>query len=315
MSELSPYVPEDFDAFWEQTMAEANAVKLDYRRGGERGAGYGVPLSEFAQSPASNLPSPASHLVERIDFQGMTGRVSGWLAYPEGARRLPAFLWVPPYGRESLLPNQYGTREGFVSMSLNFHGLDAFHQEKYQTDRGYFAQGADDPETWIFRRMFQDAAIALRVLQAQVEVDEDRIAAMGMSQGAGIAIWLGAHSPIVKAVAADMPFLSAINHTLTKTVYRYPLKEVRDFMDGIPLGEARVLNTLSYFDTMNQATRCRVPTQVSFGLKDPACRPETVKAVYEALPGEKRLIEYDWGHDWHPDMVKNNREWLSEKSG
>lgn len=292
MSELAPYVPEDFDAFWEQTLAEANEVRLDYHRS----------LKDEEQSD--------THTVEKIDFQGMTGRVSGWIAYPEGARRLPGFLWVPPYGRESLLPNQYGTREGFVSMSLNFHGLDAFHQEKYQTDRGYFSQGADDSETWIFRRMFQDAAIALRVLQAQVEVNEDQIAAMGMSQGAGISIWLGAHSPIVKAVCADMPFLSAINHTLMKTVYRYPLKEVRDFMDSIPLGEARVLNTLSYFDTMNQATRCKVPTHVSLGLKDPACRPETVRAVFEALPGEKKLVEYDWGHDWHPEMVENNRAWL-----
>jgi hypothetical protein len=22
------------------------------------------------------------------------------------------------------------------------------------------------------------------------------------------------------------------------------------------------------------------------------------------------MVEYDWGHDWHPDMIENNREWL-----
>jgi cephalosporin-C deacetylase len=294
MSEIGPYLPEDFDDFWARTLAEAQTVGLDYHR-----------------SLKNDFDLPG-FIVEEISFAGMTGPVQGWFAYPEGARRCPSFLWVPPYGRESLLPNQYGTRQGFASLSLNFHGLGAFHQEKYAVERGYFAQGADDPETWIFRRMFQDAAIALRVLQAQIEVDEDRIGAMGMSQGAGIAIWLGAHSPIVKAVCADMPFLSAINHTLTKTVYRYPLKEVRDFMESIPLGEARVLNTLSYFDTINQATRCNKPTHVSLGLKDPACRPETVRAVYDALPGKKELTVYDWGHDWHPDMVENNRRWLVE---
>jgi cephalosporin-C deacetylase len=295
MSQYSPEVPEDFDEFWQQASEEANRVKLDFHRS------------------LTNDFNLAGFTVETISFRGMTGMVEGWFAYPTGARRLPGFIWVPPYGRESLLPNQFGTRPGFASISLNFHGLGAFHQEKYSIDRGYFSEGADDPETWVFRRMLQDAIIATRVMQAQIEVDEDRIAAMGMSQGAGIAIWLGAHCPIVKAVCADMPFLSGIRHTLTNTVYRYPLKELRDFMESIPLGEARVLNTLSYFDTMNQATRCKVPTHVSLGLKDPACRPETVRATYEALPGEKLLREYDWGHDWHPDMVENNQNWLIEK--
>ncbi len=297
MSNHLPYVPEDFDAFWAQTTEEANAVKLDFHRS----------LSNDYDLPGFR--------VETIDFQGMTGRVQGWIAYPEGARRLPGFVWVPPYGRESLLPNQYGTREGFVSFSFNFHGLGAFHQEKYAIDRGYFSEGADDPETWIFRRMLQDAFIAARVLQAQIEVDEERIGVMGMSQGAGISIWLGAHCPIIKAVCADMPFLSDISETILNTVYRYPLKELRDFMDNIPLGEARVLNTLSYFDTMNQATRCKVPTHVSLGLKDPACRPDSVRATFEALPGKKDLSIYDWGHDWHPDMVENNRKWLIENLG
>ncbi len=305
MSHLAPYLPEDFDSFWAQTYQEALQVRLDYHRS----------LTNDFDFQGDGTRDEGRWMVETIDFQGMTGRVNGWIAYPTGARRLPGFLWVPPYGRESLLPNAYGTREGFVSMSLNFHDESAFHQEKYQVSRGYFAQGAEDPETWVFRRMFQDAVIATRVLQAQLEVDEDQIAAMGMSQGAGMSIWLGAHCPIIKAVCADMPFLSGIHHTIMQTVYRYPLKEIRDYMDMITLGEARVLNTLSYFDTMNQATRCRVPTLVSMGLKDPACRPNSVQATFDALPGEKKLEVYDWGHDWHPDMVQNNRDWLLKKLG
>jgi cephalosporin-C deacetylase len=163
--------------------------------------------------------------------------------------------------------------------------------------------------------MFQDAYIATKVLQAQVEVDEERIGAMGMSQGAGFSIWLGAWCPIVKAVCADMPFLGAIRQTLLAEVYRYPLKELIDFMETIPVGRERVLNTISYFDTMNMATHCWAPTQVSRGLKDPACKPETVKAIFDALPGHKLLRTYDWGHDWYPPMIQNYREWLLENLG
>ncbi|RYG45022.1 hypothetical protein EON79_13600 [bacterium] len=295
MSDLAPSLPEDFDAFWVETLEAAMAAPLDYHR-----------------SNTVDRETP-SHLVESLQFRGIDGSPRyGWIAYAPDARRERSFLWIPPYGRESKLPDQYGTREGFVSMSFNFHGEPAFHQESYTPSRGYFAEGAEEPESWIFRRMFQDAVIASRVLQAQVEVDEDRMGAMGMSQGAGIAIWLGAHLPLIRAVCADMPFLGALASTLSGTVYRYPLKELKDFMEKIPVGEQRVTNTISYFDTVNQASRCNVPTQVSVGLKDPACRPDTVRAIYEAIPGSKRLVTYDWGHDWHPDMVEKNAEWLTE---
>lgn len=294
----SPYVPEDFDAFWREAADEARAEPLDYRR-----------------SLQNDYDAP-NHLVETLQFRGMHGaRLNGWLAYPEGARRLPGFLWIPPYGRESLLPNEYGTREGMVSMSFNFFGFEAFHQETYVKERGYFAEGAADPHHWIFRTMLQHAMIAARVLQAQIEIDEERVGCMGMSQGGGISIWMGAWSPVVKAVCADMPFLGAMNDTLSRQVYRYPLKELTDFADSIPIGLPRVLHTVSYFDTLNMATRCRLPTLVSLGEKDPSCRPPVVESIYEALPGEKSLVRYEIGHDWHPDMVSNNRQWLRNRLG
>jgi len=289
-----PYPPEDLADFWQAATAEAMAAPLEMHR---------TFRNEF------DLPG---FTVDTFSFRGIGGGVlHGWLAAPLHARGLPGFVWIPPYGRESLLPNEYGTRSGCVSLSLNFFGHEAFHQEAYTPSRGYFAEGVGDPSTWVFRRMYQNAVIAVRLLQAQAEVDAERIGAMGMSQGAGMSIWLGAWCPIVRAVAADMPFLGAMSFAFSRTAHRYPLKELIDFAEATPLGMERVRHTVSYFDTMNQAQFCRVPTQVSLGEKDPAARPEAVSAIYEALPGEKRLIRYDWGHDWHPEMVENNRSWLA----
>lgn len=293
MDPFAPWPPEDLEAFWAGAIDEARRTPLEYRRSGH-----------------STFDHP--HLsVESLTFSGMGGRtLHGWIATPPGARRLPGFLWIPPYGRESVLPNEYGTRSGMVSLSFNFHELNAFHQEGYVPERGYFSEGAGNPATWIFRRMLQDAYLALRVLRAQPEADEDRLAACGMSQGGGISIWLGAWSGLVRAVCADMPFLGAMRFAMTKA-YRYPLKELADFAEREPLGEERLMHTLSYFDTVNQATRCGVPTLVTLGEKDPAVRPEQAEAVYQALPGEKRLIRYPGGHDWHAEMVENNRSWMT----
>lgn len=293
--EAARSAPEDLDSFWNEAVREALSVPLDCHRSLH---------NEY------DLPG---FVVETLRFRSSGGGVlNGWLAYPPGARRLPAFVWLPPYGRESVLPNEYGTREGFASLSFNFHGEPAFHQEKYSRSRGYFGVGADSPETWIFRRMFIDAVIAARILQAQVEVDEDRIGAMGMSQGGGMSIWLGAWCRIVRAVCADMPFLGSIDETTLERAYRYPFKELTEFMEEIPLGREHVLNTIQYYDTAIQAARCKVPTQVSLGLKDPAARPHQVRAVYDALAGPKKLITYNVGHDWTPEMVENNRNYLLE---
>ena len=293
MSVLTPYVPEDFDEFWRETVEEAESAPLEFQRSG---------TNDYLRS---------GFKVETLKFRGIDGTSrNGWIAYPVDAHRAPGFLWVPPYGRWSMSPNDYGTREGFVSLSFNFFGEGAFHEEAYVPKRGYFAEGAARPETFVFRRMFQDSLIALRVLEAQSEADEDRLSAMGLSQGGGMAIWLGAWCKQVKCVAADYPFLAAMPWVLAQRIFRYPLKELTDFADSLPLGREVVGHTLSYFDTVNHATRCQVPTLVSLGLKDPAVRPEQVRAVHEALAGHKELAEIESGHDWHPCMIERNRDWL-----
>jgi cephalosporin-C deacetylase len=287
--------PEDFEAFWREAASEAEAVKLDFHRS------------------LHNDWNREGFVVEVMSFNTVGGRqLQGWFAYPEGARRVPGFLWIPPYGFESLLPDDYGTRSGLASLSLNFFGNTAFHREKYQPGLGYFAEGVESPETWVFRRMIQDVLVAARVLQAQIEVDEDRIGAMGMSQGGGIAIAAGAWSPIVRAVCADMPFLGDISRSISNPVYRYPLKELVDFMQKIPLGEQIVHHTIQYFDTCHQASFCFKPTQVSLGLRDPASKPDNVRAIFNSLPGEKLLRELDWGHDWHTSMIEANQTWLMD---
>ncbi len=308
-----PYVPAGFDDFWQETCALAESAPFDYQVGFD-------PVTPSPNHDGQTDPGTisAAHEVRPLTFRGIQGEMlSGWVASPESpddpAGSSSGFLWIAPYGRESLMPNQYGTREGFVSLSFNFFGHDGFHQEKYTPTRGYFADGVLDRRTWVFRTMFQNAVIALRVLSDLPSVDPERIGTMGMSQGGGMSIWLGAWSDRVKAVCADMPFLGAMHETLMKNVYRYPLKELMDFSAGAPDRQEKVMETIAFFDTLNQATRCDKPTLVSVGLKDPAVKPVQVQAIFDALPGAKKLITYDWGHDWHPDMLENNRRWLTDQ--
>ena len=113
-----------------------------------------------------------------------------------------------------------------------------------------------------------------------------------------------------KDLVEDLPFLGPMRYNLDRNAYRYPLKELVDFMEREPLGREKLFHTLSYFDTVNVATRCTKPTLVSFGERDPSCRPEAVEAIFASLPGVKELAVYPGGHDWDPGMVERNRAWL-----
>jgi hypothetical protein len=50
-----------------------------------------------------------------------------------------------------------------------------------------------------------------------------------MSQGGGLAIWLGAFYSLVKCVAADMPFGAARPMVFSRDIHRYPLREAIDW--------------------------------------------------------------------------------------
>ena len=288
-----PYLPEGFEDFWSHTAAEALESPLAFER---------EPQSEV---------SLAGFVIDLVHFRGMQGqRLHGWFSYPESGEASPGFLWLPPYGRRSMLPNEYGTRGGFCSLSLNYFGESAFHVEEYTPSRGYFTEGIESPRTWVFRRVFQDSVVAARVLSVQPEVNPARIAAMGMSQGGGVAVWMGAFIPLVRCAVGDMPFGAARPIVFDRPIHRYPLKEVVDWMEQSSSHRERALETMAFFDTVNVASFCRVPTLVTYGLKDPAVREFEVRSVYEALAGEKAIEAIDGGHDWHPSMVERNAGWL-----
>lgn len=290
---LKPYVPSGFEPFWREITEEAFAAPLDWGR-----------------KPQSEQHSD-HHQIETFSFRGIDGQTRyGWLALPPQTQ-VPGFVWLAPYSRWSMLPNKYGARPGYASISFNFHGESAFHQEEYTPARGYFADGALDRQTWVFRRMYQDSVIITRLFESLNEVDSSRIVSMGMSQGGGMSIWLGAWCKLIKAVVADEPFLGAMPFVLTAKAFRYPLKELADLAFTNSDSEQRVRATLSYFDTLNQAAFCEVPTRVTLGLKDPAVKPDQVRAIYEALPGKRELEELDWGHDWHPQMITGAEQFLN----
>ncbi len=295
---LKPNIPPSFTDFWHSITKDAMQYPLNYK----------------ATSILSEVDTE-HHTVYNIEFNGIKDeKRHGWIAIPKEIQQneqCPAFIWLNPYGSWSTPPNKYTTRPGYISLSFNFHGLPSIHDEKYSVARGYFTNGIESRNTFTYKYFYQDAILAARILQDHPNVDRNRISCMGLSQGGGMSIWMNTFCPIIQSACADLPFFVGVEYILSHRFYRYPIKEIPDYLEKHNLNLDDILNETLYFDTLNIATFNKNPLLISLGLKDPACKPEAIRALYENVSSEKQLIEYPGGHDYDQHMVQNNLNWVN----
>ena len=68
------------------------------------------------------------------------------------------------------------------------------------TFKGHIVRGLDDPpEKLAFRQIFLDTAQLARIVMDMPEVDENRVGAMGGSQGGGLTLACAALEPRIKS--------------------------------------------------------------------------------------------------------------------
>lgn len=291
----TPQPPADFEPFWRAVAAEADTLPLQFER---------------VHFPEEDL---STHRVERLRWLGCDGRGrEGWFAIPHTAPLpAPAVLYLPGYGVSTVPINENTAFERCLTFSINLHGYAVTPNVPYSPELGYFTQGIESPQTYVYRRIMLDCLLALRVLAAQPEVDSARLTVAGLSQGGGLAVMMGAWCKLVKRVVAELPALTYWEYLLQRAVWRYPMKEFQDYMEryGVPLES--LLQTLQYYDTVNHAPFVVAPVQLSLAMKDPGIRAPVVFSLYDALRVPKRLLIYEeLGHDWSPAMRTRLEEWV-----
>ncbi|MDA8229229.1 MAG: acetylxylan esterase, partial [Desulfitobacterium hafniense] len=176
---------------------------------------------------------------------------------------------------------------------------------------GWMTLGLDSPENFYYHQVYLDCVRMVEALTRQPEVDSARIGLFGKSQGGGLAIvtsalvnkFTGAVEGLnssVKAVAAAIPFLCDF-----PGAYQLhndgPMQELVNYFrlfDPEHKEEDRIFKVLSYFDALNLAPWVTSNTLVSIGMRDTACPPATIYAMYSQLKGDKELAVYpEYGHE------------------
>jgi cephalosporin-C deacetylase len=277
LDELLTYRPSvrecaDFDDFWAKTLTAARSA-------------------EGSASETSYAGLTPAFAITDVRFPGFGGEpVAAWLIRPRIAvdEVLPGVVNFIGYGGGRGLP--YGRLEwpsaGYVTLVMDTRGQGSQWGAPGDTPDphgsgpavpGYLTRGIDSAETYYYRRLMTDAVRAVDYLASRPDVDANRIAVVGASQGGGLALAAGALSSAA-AVLADVPFLCHFERAVGLTG-REPYEEIARYLAVHRDRIDEVFDVLSYFDGVNMAKRISVPTRISVGIMDEICPPSTVYAA------------------------------------
>lgn len=279
--------PPGLDAFWRQTLDDAAGVPLDVR----------------VEPVTTVLTSVRTFDVTYAGFGGAP--IKAWLHLPAvpGEGRLPGVVQYQGYNGGRGLPHEhtFWAQAGFAHLVMDTRGQGSGWCTGETPDPaasgpaqgGFLTRGIERPEDHFYRRVFVDAIRAVEVLRTRPEVDPDRVAVTGHSQGGGIAIAVAALGKNIAAAMPDVPFLSHFRRAVDLSPGD-PYAEVARYLAAHRDRTKLAFTTLAHFDAAVLARRASAPALFSVAMMDSICLPSTVFAAYHAYRARKRIEVYEF---------------------
>lgn len=275
--------PDDFMDFWESSIEELRAVNPEYKI---------KPIKRKGKTKTDLFE------VEMQSFGGLT--VRGWLEVPKKKGKYPTLIRVPGY-TENLLPlDKYDDMIVF-SFNTRDHG-----ESDNSGERGYdmWVRGMESKENYFYRGIFLDCIRALDYLESRDDVDMEKLAIWGGSQGGGLSFAIAALDQRVKLCVADIPYMCDYPKYFAITHW----DEIDHWFAEDPSHTWEMMyNTLSYFDTKYLAKKISCPVLMGVGLQDDVCPPSTSFMTYNLIESDKSFVIYKIEQHAQPDAHYENR--------
>ncbi|MGV8026445.1 MAG: acetylxylan esterase [Anaerolineaceae bacterium] len=290
--------PDDFDAFWKETLEESRNFPLE---------------STF---------KPVDYFLRTVDtydvtFNGYHGQpIKGWLLLPHVRNGLlPCVVEYIGYGSGRSNPYTWllWSSLGYAHFVMDTRGQGGTwypgDTPDFEIDGGnpqypgFMTRGILNPKTYYYRRVFVDGIRAVEAARSFPEINSQQIIVTGGSQGGGIALAVSGLENTISITMPDVPFLCNFRRA-TEITDSMPYNEIVQFChvhrDKIDV----VFNTLSYFDGMNFAVRAKSKAFFSVGLMDTICPPSTVFSAYNYYAGPKEIKVWEYNNHEGGDIYQ-----------
>lgn len=282
-------VPSDFDAFWQNELANVSDLPA-----------YELIEEEFRFQSAT----PYS-----LQFDGTNGgKIFAKCVFPKTDKKVPVLFHFHGYQGQSF---DWSEALKFVASGYGVVAMDVRGQAGRSVDSGSFdgvtvkgqvIRGAIQGKEYVFfKDVYLDVYQLVNIVAAQPFVDDTQLVSYGASQGGALALIAAGLNDKIKKVVSIYPFLSDFKRVLELGDNSEPYNELfRYFKYCDPFHETEndILGALSYIDVKNFAHRISCPVAMIVGLEDDICPPSTQFAIYNRLNHEKEMkILPDYGHD------------------
>jgi cephalosporin-C deacetylase len=156
----------------------------------------------------------------------------------------------------------------------------------------------------LYRQNFLDTAQLARIIMDMPGVDENRVGALGGSQGGGLTLACAALESRIKLAAPLYPFLFDYRRVWEIDLAADAYAELKDYFrrfDPLHRREEAVFEKLGYIDVQHLCPRIEAEVLMGVCLMDTICPPSTQFAAYNKISGPKSLLLYpDYGHEMPP---------------
>ena len=283
---------EDLKSFWDNNLKELAKVAPNYKL---------TLVSEYSKTDYD------IYLVEMKSFGDEL--IRGYYAKPKREGKHPVIVEYMGYGSQPYPPNQWW--DGFAYFVLSIRG-QALNQPTNRFGT-WITYGLDNKDNYYYRGAFLDVVRALDFVSSRQEIDADRIAVRGGSQGGALSFVAAALDKRVKVAAPSIPFLS--DYPDYFRIAPWPKSDFDSYMNNHPDAKwENIYNLLTYFDIKNLAQWIQCPLIMGIGVQDNVCPPHINFAAYNQVKSEKRWLAFpEFAHSVGKEYNDAAKAFIKEK--
>ncbi len=261
----TPPVPEDFDAFWEETLAELEKVPLD------------LTLEE---QPEHETAAGKAYLAR---FRACEGRWAyAWLYVPKAEGKVAGRVQCPAVSNWQ--PGLCQKANGELWIAAAVHGGD-IRERPAKSDFDYMNTGIESRESYMLRYSYSCLVRCYDILRSRPESNGE-ISVNGGSQGAGLSLVLAGLRPEIRQVKGVAIALCRIDWTILGLAQWGP---------RCPPGAdpEEIAQIVRYYDPACFAHRIRASEVVlGVGLFDFCAPAEGIFSAVNAIPAATTVRVY-----------------------
>lgn len=256
-------VPADFDTFWDETLAQLEAIPLEL---------------ELTPQPDKET---AVGRVFKARFRSWGGRWAwAWLYVPKSTNPVAARVICPPVSNYQ--PGLARTAGGDLSIAAAVHGGDV-SESPAKADFDYMNSWIDSREDYALRYSYCNLVRCFDIVKSQPQCN-GTVTVSGGSQGAGLSLVLAGLRPAAE-VSGNSVALCRIDWTILGHTRWGPV---------CPKGAdpVKIAAIVAYYDPARFAHRIRCKVRLGFGLFDWCAPAEAIFSAVNGLPKDTPVELY-----------------------